>query len=609
MPNNRKLLALVPGIAATAATVSVGLGVLRLARRVWRSNVDYRGPYRAPLPAAPQPDRPRPARRAILFVLDGLRADTAMTMPTLVGLRERGNAFIARVGQPSLSLPGWTAMLTGAWQEVSGVTSNWYPDVVPIDSVISLAHQHGLRTAVVGDRAWRQLFGAHTNHGAYVRWEKKLGAGEELNDPQYIVGPANYYDDARIMSSDGELAAAAARIWRVQQPELMIVHLSTPDNFGHGYGGTSPQYINGAAFTDGLVRDILQVVDFSDTAVVVTSDHGHLDEGGHGGAEEIVVQSPLILAGAGVAADDGDGYSGTVSQVDIAPTLCALLGLPLPAHNQGRPLAEHLTLEVPQQARLALNWLAQETAFYQAYGERLQANEPIISGVSSARLEEDYQRGDYETVLHAAHQGIRTLRAEARAWREERLRRERWGRTPIAVALTAAPLVAAILLTPGNTQSEIQNLKSKTAAAVAANALYTALYFGRGYRWSLSMFRTDDRLEQFFRERLLDTAISNAASSFVAGLVDGQAGRDKSRPYNSSAGLQSTLVAMSIAGGQAAAFYRKWGANYTWHLPDYATAFKFYLDITLVGGFALAAPLAVGAGWLGGWLRRRVSAG
>ncbi len=596
MPSTRKLLSYLPALATLAAISATGAGMIVLARRVWRSNVDYRGPYRRPLPPRPAAALPRPARRAILIILDGLRADSALTMPTLVALRQQGVAFIARVGQPSLSLPGWTAMLTGAWQEVSGVTSNWYPEAVTIDSVFSLAQTAGLRTAAVGDRAWRQLFGANIDAGRYCTWQKKLGGDRRVADANDVIGPRDYADDAVILSSDAALTAAAIQLWQREQPGFMVLHLSAADNFGHGYGGTSPQYVGGVAHLDRLLRQFLASVDLSDTAVAITSDHGHTDSGGHGGPEEVVVQSPLILAGAGVASDDGGDYRGSVAQVDIAATLCTLLGLPIPAHNQGRPLAEYLLLDQAQQARVALDWLEQEATFYQAYGERLQAAEPISSGVSTARLEDEYRRGEYATVMQAAHQGIRTLRAAARAVRAERLAHERLARLPLSLAVVAAPAAAAALA------ARVGMLQS-AAAGATANLLYTALYFGRGHRWSLSIFRTDTGLEAFFRQRLLDATISNVAASFAYGLLGGGSGKGDSLAYLYK--LQApTLWAISGAAAQAAAFYQQWGTRYEWHLPDYKTAFKFYLDLALVGGYGMSAAAGLAAGLLGRWLRR-----
>jgi multisubunit Na+/H+ antiporter MnhB subunit len=70
-------------------------------------------------------------------------------------------------------------------------------------------------------------------------------------------------------------------------------------------------------------------------ALVVTSDHGHRDRGGHGGVEPEVVQIPVVFWGAGVPPRPGrDGASGR----DVGPTIVHLLGLPPLRHATGQSL-------------------------------------------------------------------------------------------------------------------------------------------------------------------------------------------------------------------------------------------------------------------------------
>jgi hypothetical protein len=80
--------------------------------------------------------------------------------------------------------------------------------------------------------------------------------------------------------------------------------------------------------------------------LVVTADHGHVAEGGHGGDEPEVTAVPLVLAGAGARA----GARGTCAHLDVAPTLAALLGVAAPAAAEGRVLWE--ALEAPPTAAL-----------------------------------------------------------------------------------------------------------------------------------------------------------------------------------------------------------------------------------------------------------------
>lgn len=607
-----KSLSMLPSLLTATALGVVGYGALRLARTVWQRNVDYLSPYTAPLPSNPPLHTPL-AKRAVFVIFDGLRCDTALTMPQLMALREQGTAVVARVGQPSLSLPGWTAMMTGAWQEISGVNSNFYTGTPTIDSIVSLAQAQGMTTALIGDRVWQQLFGQHADYGKYVQWQKALGAGHAIPEG-YIPGPTGYHDKEGIIRSDEELLAAALETWQNQKPDFMLLHLSAADNFGHGYGGASEEYRNAARdHLDPLFGKLLNLIDLSDTAVVVTSDHGHRDAGGHGGYEEIVLDSPLIMAGAGIKADSqGIGYSGRETQVDIAPTLSALLGLPLPAHNQGRPLTEYLTLSDHDKAAIDLAWCRQQSGFYRLYAERSGSLVPFASGVSLDRLEQDYAQGEYVEVSKASHQAVRTLHAEAREWREERLTLDR---VPRIAALAAASL-PALALNLWQTAQVRQTERDATppalrllakrpflsrftihsstfkiiSAGLAANLVYRNLYAARGYINSLSTFRTDDKLEEFFRERIADSFASGLASGAALGLTM----RQSDAATVAAAVTAATGWSLLVVGGQIAWFYSLWGIDYKWHLPDYRYAFKFYLDIVQFGGYALAALPGIG---------------
>lgn len=614
---------LIPPLLTAAALGAVGYAALQAARMVWERNVNYRSPYTTPLPIGTPLHRPL-ARRAILVVLDGLRCDTAMTMPTLVKLRESGVGVVSRVGLPSLSLPGWTAMLTGAGQEISGVNSNFYSGTPTISSILSLAQRQGRSTAIVGDRAWQQLFGPHVNFGKYVQWQKALGEGRTIA-ADYIVGPRGYQDKEGILGSDRALLAAALDIWPQQRPDFMVLHLSAADNFGHGYGGASYEYRTIARdHLDRALSELLAVVDLADTAIFVTSDHGHLDRGGHGGAEEIVLDSPLIMAGAGIKPDaQGMGYAGREQQVDIAPTLAVLLGLPLPTHNQGRPLTEFLQLDERDKAAADLAWLQQQSDFYQLYAERSGASEPLITGVSRDRLRDDLQQGEYDEVSKATHQAIRTLHAEAREWREQRLELDRRPRTAQVFA-AALPLTLLTLWQTAAAARDLQDeqddaslhqrlaaLMQRTAvtslqhstfkivtAGLLTNIVYRNLYAGRGHLLSLSTFRTDDKLQQFFLERIADSAAAGLAAAAMLGLT-----MRRHAPASVAAAVAAaTCWGMLTVGAQIGWFYRQWGTEYEWHLPDYRYAFKFYLDIVQFGGYALAALPGIGVALALRWL-------
>jgi arylsulfatase A-like enzyme len=70
--------------------------------------------------------------------------------------------------------------------------------------------------------------------------------------------------------------------------------------------------------------------------ILVTGDHGMGAHDSHGGATPDVREVPLYLIRPGV---EGEGDTGTViSQLQIAPTVCKLLGVPIPETMKQPPI-------------------------------------------------------------------------------------------------------------------------------------------------------------------------------------------------------------------------------------------------------------------------------
>ena len=98
-----------------------------------------------------------------------------------------------------------------------------------------------------------------------------------------------------------------------------------------------------------------------DTVAIIVADHGHVDVGGHGGIAHELRDIPLLVykRGSGLAAHgevdvhDVDVNAvdnlpeATVSNIDIAPTVCALLGIAVPGQVTGsliRPVLDHVNI-------------------------------------------------------------------------------------------------------------------------------------------------------------------------------------------------------------------------------------------------------------------------
>lgn len=280
---------------------------------------------------------PRLTRRVIVILIDGLRLDAARSMSSLAALGTLGVSAVAESHYPTLSIPNYVSLFAGAPPHLSGVRTNQYRGPVPLDSAFARARAAGLRT--------RYLTG-------FVS-----GAG-------HLFLPA--LDEAASVFAWPELFERTAAGAIASPDALVVIHVPIVDVAGHEDGADSDEYRAAVAATDDLLARLLARVDLERDTVILVSDHGHIDAGGHGGREEEVVEVPLILAGAGIVRGAGVEH---VRLVDVAPTLCALLGIPAPAHAVGRTLVAALTLEAEVAAALAAADTSRATKLERAAAE------------------------------------------------------------------------------------------------------------------------------------------------------------------------------------------------------------------------------------------------
>ena len=302
-----------PRWAQSLILLAVGVGCLIIADAAWKSITGYQSPYviKADLaPGEPLTDR------LLLIVLDGVRVDAALDMPTLQRMAARGSSGTLTVGMPSLSNPARATMLTGAWPEVHAVTNNGRFRASGVDSIFSLAQRFGVPTAVYGSGFWKRAFGDFIEAGRIFSFDKEIQHGESVGT---------------LVAWQGEVCDHMAAKFSSVESGLLVAGITATDTAGHDFGGESAEYKRLVAVADGC----LSLLDDDRTTFVITSDHGQIHrrgQGGHGGSEPEVLQVPVVLVGPGIV----PGSSWTGELVDLAPTISALLGLPLPANSQGR---------------------------------------------------------------------------------------------------------------------------------------------------------------------------------------------------------------------------------------------------------------------------------
>lgn len=299
----------------------------------------------------------KPLTQRVVFILvDALRNDTshnAKLMPYLAELRAQGASATSHSQEPSYSAPGYSTIAVGAWPHLNdGPAFNLdYKDISTWtqDNIFSAVHRAGLKTAVSG-----------------YNWFEKL-------IPQSDVD-ASYYTAEYDAAADVAVTEAALPWIKSGNYQFIFIHLDQVDTAGHYEGGPQdPRWDEAAARVDDHIREIVSHLDLEVDTVFITSDHGQIDAGGHGGGESVTLTEPFVLVGAGV----NPGEYPDTEMVDIAPTLAVLLGANIPATTQGDVLIDMLTLSDAQKTIVAKALDAQKRQLHSAYIEVIGEDLPI----------------------------------------------------------------------------------------------------------------------------------------------------------------------------------------------------------------------------------------
>ena len=303
-----------------------------------------------------------PAKRLVLFVADGLRADTIFSLEPDGGspapflrreiVEERGKWGVSHTHVPTESRPGHVALIAGLYEDVSAVTHGWQDNPVPFDSVFNRSRH----TWSWGSPDILPMFAKGATPGkvdAYMydaEWEDFADSDASKLDTWVFEHVRNFFERA---STDSDLRDQVS-----QDQVVFFLHLLGIDTNGHSHRPTSQEVIDNLRLVDREVQQMVEIIDsyFGDgnTAYVFTSDHGMTNWGSHGAGLPDETMTPLICWGAGVKVATSsrhskvnyhDSYSERwglgryervdVEQADIAPLMSTLIGVPTPVNSEG----------------------------------------------------------------------------------------------------------------------------------------------------------------------------------------------------------------------------------------------------------------------------------
>lgn len=272
--------------------------------------------------------------RVLIVSFDGLRPDAIALAPmtNLITLMESGAyTLTAQTILPSITLPAHASMLSGLCPSSHGV---YWNDYIPENGfalgvdLFDVAHTAGLRTVmVVGKEKLRQI-----------------------TQPEST--------DVFIFEEYGETSLAKSAVMEIEQDfGVMFVHFPSGDYTGHEYGWLSKMQLSALRDGDAAFGQLIEALDFNglraSTLIIVTSDHGgHKKTHGSNLPEDLTI--PWIISGPGVLPGPLTSF---VHITDTAATAAYMLGLPLPAEWDGRPVTEAFGLPVV----LRINAACQQT--------------------------------------------------------------------------------------------------------------------------------------------------------------------------------------------------------------------------------------------------------
>lgn len=395
------------------------------------------------------PPKPATASRVRVILLDGLGRADAQALAALNRVCARGHDLVLDVGFPTVSLPVQHVLWTGLTQQQSGVLfSN---DRLEPPSTWTF----GARTSSVA---------VAESHGDIVR---SFGFG-------------------RVLDSETDGFEVTARSALDGDDALAFVHVLGIDEAGHAHGRDSEQYRSAAQRAAALVERWVPTTIASDEVWLWLADHGHTSVGGHGGAEDSIRRvRACVLTGAAI----DHPLPAAVRLVDIAASVAAWLGTPLPVASFGTPMHE-LTAPTQQQLPTPEGWQLLLAGILVASGLLLghragrrasllpwwflvgYVSFVAVHGAPSLSLHPVFPRYGASALLATAPGGVVALAAAMLAVRRGS------APTSVFVALLAAPVAVwtAVLIVGGpalipHWSAHVSVLASLVQSGVAGGAL------------------------------------------------------------------------------------------------------------------------------------------
>ncbi|XP_047984768.1 GPI ethanolamine phosphate transferase 1 [Leguminivora glycinivorella] len=339
--------------------------------------------------ASYQPHHEPVADRLVLFMVDGLRAESFLNYTTMPYLRSIANNYgrwgISSTQVPTESRPGHVAVIAGFYEDPSAIMKGWKENPVDFDSVFNqTAYTWCWGTYDIVDIFTKGTVDNHIFVHKFDPYDNTFSTDKNttLLDSWVFENVRKFFHKAK---SDN---AVQEKMW--SKKIIYFLHLLGTDTSGHTHKPKTQNFLTTVRNVDQGIKDVEKIVrefynDDGKTTFLMTSDHGMTDWGSHGSGDDHETQTPYVMWGAGVhQAMEGPADPHTkgmslnhrfdIKQADLTPLMSTILSIPVPVNSIGKLPVDLLNMTLPNKAKAVYSHSRQLASQYNRKKLEVESN-------------------------------------------------------------------------------------------------------------------------------------------------------------------------------------------------------------------------------------------
>jgi len=259
------------------------------------------------------------SNKVLLILADGMRPDSipACGSDSYQRFFESGNySYSAQTTDPPVTLPCLMSLFHSVPTERHGVSTNTFvPMNHPVNGLFEVLAQANKVNAIF--YSWQQL--------------RDLYASRNTVAFSWMMNLHNYWQERNL---DIDATEACEEYLLKFLPDFCFLYLGMTDECGHKYGWMSPEYLDCVKTATACIEHIVSVLP-PEYSVILTADHGGHDRN-HG--ENVPEDMTIPMCCFGPMFEKGKELRGSVSIMDIAPTVTEILGVAPDPEWEGKSL-------------------------------------------------------------------------------------------------------------------------------------------------------------------------------------------------------------------------------------------------------------------------------